>query len=55
MEKAMTTNEEGLLQKISGTLESILEELRRGGDRHDELDKANAEAEDLRRNPYRNI
>jgi hypothetical protein len=51
----MNTNDEALLQKIAGTLENILQELRRGGDRHDELDKVNAEAEDLRRNPYRDI
>jgi hypothetical protein len=50
----MSTNEEALLQKIAGTLENILGELRRGADRHDELDKSAAEAEDLRSNPYRN-
>jgi len=51
----MSVNEEALLQKIASTLESILAELRRGADRHDELDKSAAEAEDIRRNPYRNV
>ncbi|HLO21783.1 MAG TPA: hypothetical protein VK192_15005 [Sphingomicrobium sp.] len=51
----MNTNEEVLLQKMADTLDSILVELRRGADRHDELDKSAAKAEDIRRNPYRNI
>ena len=55
MEKPMATTEEALLQKIAGTLDDILGELRRGADRHEELDKSNAEAEDLRRNPFHNV
>jgi hypothetical protein len=51
----MNTTEEALLQTIADKLDSILAELRRGADRHDELDKSLAEAEDIRRNPYRNI
>jgi hypothetical protein len=49
MEKAMS--EEALLQKIAGTLDDILVELRRGADRHDEIDKSAVEAEETRRNP----
>lgn len=51
----MLTDEQALLQKMAGTLEEILGELRKGRDRHEELDQANAEAEHKLRNPYENV
>lgn len=51
----MNTDEQALLQKMAGTLEEILSELRKGSVRHEELDQANADAEYKLRNPYENI
>ena len=51
----MHTDEQALLQKIAGTLEEILSELRKGSERHEELDQANADAEYKLRNPYENV
>ena len=45
----MSTSEEVLLQKIAGTLDDILVELRRGADRHEAIDKSEADAEDMAR------
>lgn len=53
----MTTDERPLLEKIAGTLEEILSELRKGRQRHEELDKAAAAAaaEYKIRHPYENV
>ncbi len=51
----MNTDEQVLLKKIAGTLEEILAELRRGSERHEELDQASADAEHKRQNPFENI
>ncbi len=55
MEERVNTDEHALLQKIAGTLEEILAELRKGSERHQELDQANADAEYKRQNPYDNV
>ena len=52
MEERMNTDEQSLLQKIAGTLEEILAELRKGSERHEELDQASADSEYKRQNPY---
>lgn len=51
----MNTDERPLLEKIAGTLEEILSELRKGRQRHEELDKATAAAEYKIRHPYENV
>ncbi len=51
----MNTDEQALLQKIAGTLEEILSELRKGSERHQELDQANADVEYKRQNPFDNV
>ena len=51
----MNTDERPLLEKIAGTLEEILSELRKGRERHKELDEAAAAAEYKLRNPYENV
>ena len=51
----MNTDEQALLQKMAGTLEEILSELRKGRERHKELDQSNADAEYKLRNPYDNV
>ena len=51
----MNTDEQSLLEKIAGTLEEILAELRQGSERHKELDQATADAEYKRQNPYENV
>ncbi len=55
MEERMNTDEQALLQKIAGTLEEILSELRKGSERHQELDQANADVEYKRQNPFDNV
>lgn len=55
MEDQMNTDERPLLEKIAGTLEEILSELRKGRERHKELDEAAAAAEYKLRNPYENV
>lgn len=51
----MTTDERPLLEKISRTLEEILGELRKGRQRHEELDESKAAAEYKIQNPYENV
>ena len=51
----MSTDEQRSLEKMAGTLEEILSELRKGRARHKELDESNAAAEYKIRNPYENI
>ena len=51
----MNTDERPLLEKIAGTLEEILGELRKGRERHEELDESAAAAEYKIRNPYENV
>ena len=51
----MNTDEQALLEKIAGILEEILAELRKGSERHEELDQATADAEHKRQNPYENV
>ncbi len=48
----MNTDDQTLLQRIAGTLEEILAELRKGSERHEELDQASVDAESKRQNPY---
>jgi hypothetical protein len=55
MEDQMNTDERPLLEKIAGTLEEILSELRKGRERHKELDESAAAAEYKIRNPYENV
>ncbi len=55
MEERMNTDEQALLEKIAGTLEEILAELRKGSERHEELDQASADAEYKLQNPYENV
>jgi uncharacterized protein involved in exopolysaccharide biosynthesis len=51
----MQTDDQSLLEKIASTLDQILAELRKAGERHEQLDQSNAEAEQLRKDPYSNI
>jgi hypothetical protein len=51
----MATDEQALLQRIASTLDEILAELRRASERHAQLDRSNAEAEETRQNPYSNV
>ncbi len=51
----MNTDERLLLEKMAGTLEEILNELRKGRERHKELDESNAAAEHKIQNPYENV
>jgi len=51
----MNADEQDLLKKIASTLEEILAELRKGSERHEELDQATADAEHKRQNPYENV
>ncbi len=51
----MNTDDQAILQKIADTLDQILTELRKGSDRHEELDQASADAEYKRQNPYDNV
>jgi hypothetical protein len=53
--KSMQTDEQPLLQRIASTLDQILAELRKGSERHDQLDQSNAEAEELRKDPFSNV
>jgi hypothetical protein len=55
LENEMNTDEQALLQKMAGTLDEILGELRKGSERHEELDQSNADAEYKRQNPYENV
>jgi hypothetical protein len=55
MEDQMNTDERPLLEKMAGTLEAILSELRKGNERHKELDDSNAAAEYKLQNPYENV
>lgn len=48
-------DEQTLLTRIAGTLDEILAELRKGSERHEQLDQTNAEAEELRKDPYSNV
>jgi hypothetical protein len=48
----MDTTDKPVLQEIASTLEEILAELRKGSERHEDLDQANADAEYKRQNPY---
>ncbi len=51
----MNTEEQPLLERIAGTLDDILSELRKAGERHKELDESNAAAEYKIQNPYENV
>ena len=51
----MNTDEQALLEKMAGTLEEILNELRKGRERHEQLDQSNADAEHKIQNPYENV
>ena len=51
----MSTDDHAVLLKMANTLDEILIELRKGTDRHEELDQSNADAEELRKDPYSNI
>jgi len=51
----MHTDEQPLLQRIASTLEEILAELRKGSERNEQLDQSNADAEELRKDPYSNV
>lgn len=51
----MNTDERQVLEKMAGTLEEILSELRKGRERHRELDETAAAAEYKIRNPYENV
>ena len=51
----MNTEDRPLLEKIAATLEEILTELRKGSERHKELDETNAAAEYKIQNPYENV
>ena len=51
----MNTDEQRTLEKMSDTLEAILSELRKGRERHEDLDESNAAAEYKIRNPYENV
>ena len=55
MEDQLNTDERPLLAKIAGTLEAILSEMRKGNERHKELDESNAAAEYKLQNPYENV
>lgn len=49
------TNESTTLDRIAATLDEILVELRKGSDRHEQLDESNAAADELRKDPFSNI
>ena len=49
------TDDSTTLNKISATLDDILAELRKGSERHEQLDQTNAAAEELRKDPFSNI
>ncbi len=51
----MSTDDQALLQRMANTLDDILLELRKGTDRHQEIDQSNVDAEELRKNPYSNV
>ena len=51
----MNTDDRPLLERIAGTLEEILCELRKGSERHKELDESNAAADYKIQNPYENV
>ena len=51
----MNTDELGLLGRMADTLDAILAELRKSGQRHEELDQSKADAEYKRQNPFDNI
>jgi hypothetical protein len=55
MEDGMNTGDQALLQKIASILEEILAELRKGSERHQELDQASADVEYKRQNPFENV
>jgi hypothetical protein len=55
MEAEMNTDERPLLEKMAVTLDEILIELRKGRERHKELDESNAAAEYKIQNPYENV
>ena len=51
----MNSDESPVLEKIAATLDEILAELRKGSERHKELDESNAAAEYKIQNPYENV
>ncbi len=51
----MQTDEQTLLQRIASTLDQILAELRKGSERHEQLDQISADAEELRKDPFSNV
>ena len=51
----MQTENNPVLDRIANTLEDILSELRKAGERHRELDETNAAAEYKLQNPYENV
>ena len=51
----MNIEDRPLLEKMSATLDEILIELRKGRERHRELDESNAAAEYKIQNPYENV
>ena len=51
----MNTDDRPLLERIAATLEEILSELRKGRERHKELDESNAAADYKIQNPYENV
>jgi hypothetical protein len=55
MEESMQTEDRPLLEKIAATLDDILTELRKGSERHKDLDESNAAAEYKLQNPYENV
>ena len=51
----MQMEDSQVLDRIANTLEDILSELRKAGERHRELDETNAAAEYKLQNPYENV
>ena len=49
------TDEASTLERIAATLDDILAELRKGTERHEQLDETTAAAEELRKDPFSNI
>ena len=49
------TDESSTLERIATTLDEILVELRKGSERHQQLDQSTAAAEELRKDPFSNI
>jgi hypothetical protein len=49
------TDENSALDRIATTLDAILAELRKGTERHEQLDQSTAAAEELRKDPFSNI